>query len=89
MLECLESKPINVYNLSQLCLDHSLNNLIKENLDCFPNQFTIATSTIVGTWCVLICIIGFPGNLLTLLAIPYAAKNKWCDSYCSIQHHKF
>ena len=76
MLNCSEDQPISVYNLSHICLDLSLNDSIKNELDCFPEQFTFATSTVVGTWCILNCVIGFFGNLLTLLAIPYAAKNK-------------
>ncbi len=32
--------------------------------------------TIAGIWCILNSIVGFSGNLLTMLAIPYAAKHK-------------
>ena len=77
MLNCSADEPIAIYNLSRLCLDHSLTDQEKVRLDCFPEQFTLATSNIVGTWCVMNCVIGLSGNLLTLLAIPYAAKHKW------------
>ena len=71
------SDPNVVYNLSLLCIDNSLLVEITSQLNCFPEQFTDASSTIVGIWCVLNSFIGFTGNLLTLCAIPYAAKNKW------------
>ena len=69
--------PNVVYNLSLLCIDNSLPDEFKSQLKCFPEQFTLASSTIVGIWCVINSFIGFTGNLLTLCAIPYAAKNKW------------
>ena len=31
---------------------------------------------VLGVWCVILGLIGFVGNLLTILAIPYAAKKK-------------
>ena len=31
---------------------------------------------VLGIWCVFLGLIGFVGNLLTILAIPYAAKKK-------------
>ena len=42
---------------------------------CYPSkryEFKFA----LGIWCVILGLIGFFGNLLTILAIPYAAKKK-------------
>ena len=42
---------------------------------CYPStryEFKFA----LGIWCVILGLIGFVGNLLTILAIPYAAKKK-------------
>ena len=76
MYNCTADPDI-VYNLSLLCIDNALPDEIKSQLNCFPKQFTDASSTIVGIWCVINSFIGFTGNLLTLCAIPHAAKNKW------------
>ena len=76
MYNCTEDPKV-VYNLSLLCIDHTLSDEIRRNLNCFPNQFTVISSTIVGIWCLINSFIGFTGNLLTLCAIPYAARNKW------------
>ena len=76
MYNCTEDPEV-VYNLSLMCIDHSLEDEIRNNLNCFPEQFTVLSSTTVGVWCVINSLIGFTGNLLTLCAIPYAAKNKW------------
>ena len=43
--------------------------------ECYPlkrYEFKFA----LGLWCVILGLIGFVGNLLTILAIPYAAKKK-------------
>ena len=77
ILTCSSLEPINIYNLSKLCLEHSLSDAICNRLDCFPEQFTNITSNLVGAWCVINCIVGFCGNLLTVLAIPYAKGRKW------------
>ena len=42
---------------------------------CYPSkqyEFKFA----LGIWCVILGLIGFVGNLLTIIAIPYAAKKK-------------
>ena len=42
---------------------------------CYPSkryEFKFA----LGIWCVILGLIGFVGNLLTIVAIPYAAKKK-------------
>ena len=64
-----------LFNLSHHCLidpDFSP--------DCFPDEFEWSAGVTIaeGIWCILNAVIGFFGNLLTLLAIPYAAhKNKF------------
>ena len=42
---------------------------------CFPKEI-FDLSTAAGIWCIFNSITGFCGNLLTLLALPYAAKRK-------------
>ena len=42
---------------------------------CYPSkryEFKFA----LGIWCAVLGLVGFVGNLLTILAIPYAAKKK-------------
>ena len=42
---------------------------------CYPSkryEFKFA----LGIWCVFLGLIGFIGNLVTIVAIPYAAKKK-------------
>ena len=42
---------------------------------CYPSkryEFKFA----LGIWCVILGLIGFFGNLVTIVAIPYAAKKK-------------
>ena len=41
---------------------------------CFPSEYT-ALRFAVGVWSIIFGIVGFVGNLLTIIAIPYAAKN--------------
>ncbi len=41
---------------------------------CTP--FTVTFRTATGVWCLMNAIIGILGNLLTILAIPYAARKK-------------
>ena len=56
-------------NISDICLKHP--DKFPEN--CFPKELN-ELSIAVGIWCTINAIIGFLGNLLTILAIPYAAK---------------
>ena len=58
-------------NLSFFCLD-KVYDFPKQ---CFPSEFH-HFKIIEGIWCVINAIIGSTGNLLTILAIPYAAKKK-------------
>ena len=65
-----------MYLMSQKCLEWMENEMpINETLDCFPNysKWNVILSGILS---LSNAIIGFTGNLLTLLAIPFAAKRK-------------
>ena len=42
---------------------------------CYPSK-NYNLKFVTGIWCVVLGFIGFVGNLLTIVAIPYAAKNK-------------
>ena len=57
--------------MSELCL----HNYTFYEKDCFPSGIK-NWSTYAGIWCIINSFAGFTGNLLTILAIPYAAKRK-------------
>ena len=55
---------------SDFCLD---------NFDGIPDQCFSSDHKLtfwLGFWCILNAVVGFTGNLLTILAIPYAAKRQ-------------
>ena len=54
---------------SEFCLQHP------EELQCFPQSMQ-HLSDFAGIWCIVNAVLGFSGNLLTILAIPYAAKRQ-------------
>ena len=60
----------DVYNVSDFCLSNNGNDPI-----CRPEIDTTLLN-VAGYWCIVNAIIGFSGNLLTLLAIPYASRHK-------------
>ena len=76
--ETMKCNITNIKAMSQLCLDtweFGLNGNSTAPEGCFL-QSTIGTITSI--WCMIHGFIGITGNLLTLLAIPYAArKKKW------------
>ena len=41
---------------------------------CFPTEY-YNLRIAVGVWSIISGFVGFAGNLLTIIAIPYAAKN--------------
>ena len=61
----------NSYLMSDLCL-HNYSSHAEE---CFHNEIQY-WSLYAGIWCIFNSFAGFTGNLLTILAIPYAAKQK-------------
>ena len=62
----------NIFNLSKLCVDGSDNGslpcLLKENMQPYH--------TAMGVWAIFVVVFAVLGNLLTLLAVPYAARKK-------------
>ena len=64
----------NMVNLSETCVK-SFNLTLFE---CIRNNDDIKSviRTLMGVWTSLIAVCGTAGNLLTLLAIPHAAKHK-------------
>ena len=70
-----------VNQLSHLCLNGSYSHLslTEWNTRCFPTyQENLELRRITGVWCMLTFILGILGNVLTLVAIPYA---KWKHRY--------
>ena len=62
----------NLVNMSQLCLREDL----PDNNECFQKDISTSFSTFAAVWCIVIAAVGFLGNLLTLMAIPYARKKR-------------
>ena len=58
-------------NLSFICLNETYD----FPSQCYPSNFQ-HFKIIEGVWCAINAIIGLTGNLLTIIAIPYAAKHK-------------
>ena len=63
----------HVYDLSLFCTNQSKSD--EESKICFPDDIR-SYSVLAGIWCVINAVVGFSGNLLTLLAIPFAARRK-------------
>ena len=66
----------NTLDMSKTCLNTTINSIA----DCFPKEYLddggIGFATIAGILCVINAIIGTLGNLLTLVALPFATKKK-------------
>ena len=71
------------YSMSQLCLEAWSNSENQSEFwidqNCFPQNID-SVRVIAGIWCTLNALIGLPGNLLTLLAIPYCVRRKKYES---------
>jgi hypothetical protein len=65
-----------VYNLSTYCLSE-----VGESLDRCKPEINFTLKHFAGIWCIINGILGFSGNLLTLLAIPYAAWHKKLEPF--------
>ena len=67
------------YSMSQLCLEAWSNSENQSEFwidqNCFPQNID-SVRVIAGIWCTINALIGLPGNLLTLLAIPYCVRRK-------------
>ena len=70
---CDPSNHSAILELSKLCIENAQNN---DLYDCFPEKITTTLSNFAGIWCIINAVLGFTGNLLTLLAIPYACWKK-------------
>ena len=73
--ECKTGENSTIYLLSKLCVNGSNT----ANVECVQNYNDISylvLRKLVGLWSILVGSLGISGNLLTLLAIPYAAKRK-------------
>ena len=64
-----------VHSMSKLCLE-AWASKSNETENCFPNYTHDTIGNIYGIWWMINVFIGFIGNLLTLLAIPYCAIKK-------------
>ena len=70
MEKCQEN---NTLYMSEICLNTNINNIS----DCFPKDYIDNhLATIAGIVCIINAIIGTLGNLLTLVALPFAAQNE-------------
>ena len=67
-MECTDTQ---VFNLSSFCTN--LSKTEEESKICFPEDIR-SFSILAGIWCIINAIVGFSGNLMTLLAIPFAAR---------------
>ena len=70
---CDPSNYSAILELSKLCVENARK---KEMYDCFSKEISDTLSNFAGIWCVINAFLGFTGNLLTLLAIPYACWKK-------------
>ena len=58
------------------CPTKNYNSLCNDTIRQAFYPFNKVESDIVGCWCILNAVVGFTGNLLTLLAIPLAKRNE-------------
>ena len=72
-MNCQENTP---HEMSKFCLTQWENGFTNGTEECFPSYITDTVAVLTGIWCIFNAIIGFTGNLLTLLAIPFAANRK-------------
>ena len=72
-MNCQEKTP---HEMSEFCLTQWEKGFTNGTEECFPSYINDTVAVLTGTWCIFNAIIGFTGNLLTLLAIPFAANRK-------------
>ena len=76
-----------IYLLSKLCVNGSN---IDGAYDCFDKSMEKCPyRNGLGVWAIVIIFIGVSGNLLTLLAIPYAARHRryFLENYLIINYN--
>ena len=62
----------NLMNISKRCVDAEM----PDDVECYSKIVPMELSTFVIFWCSLNSVVGAVGNLLTLVAIPYATYRK-------------
>ena len=60
-----------IKNISRICTEQPHT----EEYPCYP-KYLKEVGVYFGIWCIFICFLGMFGNLLTMLAIPYAANRR-------------
>ena len=67
-------------SLSELCLDKWQNLTINDDSNstenCYPDDVDHLFTNVLALWFLICSIVGVFGNLLTLIAMPYAAWKK-------------
>ena len=65
------------------------NSCLSDTIICSPYELRECTyRQVLGLWAIFIIILGVLGNLLTLFAIPYAARKKRYALYISYLSHR-
>lgn len=73
-ISCDPSNHSAILILSELCINDNREN--QTSYECFSKDISTTLSNFAGVWCIINATLGFTGNLLTLLAIPYACWKK-------------
>ena len=68
----LTCTPENLLKISELCVNYQA----RDGVECFNPNVSTQFTMFVAVWCILNAIVGMCGNLLTLLAIPWAVHHK-------------
>ena len=61
-----------IFDLSKLCVNGSDDG----SLPCLPDDGNNPYHIALGVWAIIVIVFAVPGNILTLLAIPYAAQKQ-------------
>ena len=67
-MQCLRG---NTHTMSEFCLHAWSEGLQNQTAECFPKIESVG-GVVAGIWGLVICLLGFVTNLLTIIAIPYA-----------------
>ena len=80
-ITCDKSNQNDVYTLSKFCVNGS----DWSNLECIHDiEEQSFSRNILGIWAIIVSVAGIIGNVLTLLAVPFAADRKrWVDAIVS------
>ena len=69
-MELVCNDSADLQKLSDYCLQFP-----NDTQTCFPDEFG-SIGILTGIWCITNAFVGCLGNLLTILAIPFAAKRR-------------